>query len=109
MLISREVEANNLIFATDVSGIYNKNPKTNTDAVLLNQISINEIKQIIEKAEESGKVDASGGMKGKLTSLISAIDLIKKGLRVAITCMLKCGNLKSYLEKKSGTITEIIE
>jgi len=107
IIISREIGANHLIFATDVSGIYDKDPKKDPNALLLKEININEIEQIMERMDESNKSDASGRMKGKILSLISAKDLIKNGLEVSIISMMKSGTLKKYLKGQDIDATKV--
>lgn len=108
VIISREIRANYLIFATDVLGIYDKDPKNNPSAVLLEEINVNEIEQLLERKEESNKVDASGGMKGKLLSLVLAGDLIKKGLELSIISMMKSGTLKKCLKGQDIKATKMV-
>jgi isopentenyl phosphate kinase len=106
--ISREIGANRLIFATDVPGAYNKDPKMDPKALLLKEININEIEQVIERMEESDKIDTSGRMRGKLKSLIPAKDLIKKGLEISIISMMEPNTLKMFLEGNDVHATRVI-
>jgi isopentenyl phosphate kinase len=99
VLLSREIGADRLIFATDVAGVYDKDPKIDSNASLIPEININEIDQLMKQIEASN-TDASGKMKGKLKSVIPAADLIKKGLDVSILSMMESNNLKRYLEGK---------
>ncbi|MFX0034897.1 MAG: isopentenyl phosphate kinase [Candidatus Hermodarchaeota archaeon] len=108
VIISREIGAEYLIFATDVLGIYDKDPKDNPNALLLKEININEIEQLLERKEVVNKIDASGGMRGKLISLISAKDLIKKGLKVSVISMIKRDTLKNYLQEQDINVTKIV-
>lgn len=107
VLIASEIGANNLIFATDVSGIYKTDPNSDLDAVLLNELTINEIEQIINSEERLGKMDASGGIKGKLKSLIPTKNLIEKGLNISIISMLSRGALLNLLKGEDVKITRI--
>lgn len=106
VLISRELNAKQLIFATDVDGVYKNDPKKSPEALLLKEININEIELFIQKMDETNK-DATGKMRGKLLSLISVKDHIKKGLEVSIFSMIKKGNLKKYLEGKDFGRTKV--
>jgi isopentenyl phosphate kinase len=108
VIISREIGANYLIFATDVLGIYDKDPKNDPDALLLKKINIKEIEQLIEKNELKSQIDASGSMRGKMISLISAKDLIEKGLKVSILSMIKTNYLKYYLQGHEIDATKIV-
>lgn len=107
-LITREIGADTLIFATDVPGIYDKDPNFNSNAVLIKKINVTEIEQLLGDKESSIQVDASGGMKGKLMSLFAATDISKKGLKVFIISMMKSGTLKSLLQDQIINMTEVI-
>jgi isopentenyl phosphate kinase len=98
--IARELKAKRLIFASDVSGVYEEDPKQNPSAHLIKKIKVDEIEQITRRMEELNKSDASGRMKGKLTSLIPAKDLVEKGLEISILSMIKLNNLKGFIEGK---------
>ena len=82
VVIARELGAKQLIYASDVAGVYDNDPKIDSKANLIKEICVDEIEQVIQKMEETSKKDASGKMKGKLASIIPAKDLIKKGLDV---------------------------
>jgi len=108
VIISREIKANQLIFATDVAGIYDSDPKINKEASLIKEININEIESIVKQLDESKPADASGRMKGKLMTLSSGKDLIRNGLNVAIISMMENNSLKNYLEERQVTATKIV-
>lgn len=108
VILSRELKANQLIFATDVTGVYDKDPKKEMNAILLKNINVNEIEKLIEKIGETNKTDASGKMQGKLQSIISAKDLIEDGLQVSIISMMEYGNLQKYLEGHEIDATKIV-
>ncbi|MFW9951655.1 MAG: isopentenyl phosphate kinase [Candidatus Thorarchaeota archaeon] len=107
VLISRELNARRLIFATDVDGVYTTDPKKNPEALLLDKINVNEIELFLQKMDESIK-DATGKMKGKLLSIFSIKEQIKNGLEVSIISMSKEGNLKKSLEGNDFEHTKII-
>ena len=108
VVISSEVKASCLIFATDVAGIYDSDPKINKEALLIREININEIENIIKQLDESKEADASGRMKGKLMNLTSIKDLIKSGLNTAILSMIQPNILKNFLEGKDIPATRLI-
>jgi hypothetical protein len=60
------------------------------------------------KMGESGMVDASGTMKGKLQSVTAAKTLIEKGLEVCLLSMLEKGNLKAFLKNKDCRCTRVV-
>jgi len=108
VVIARELRAEQLIYASDVAGVYEKDPKIDSKASLIKEIYINEIEQVVQKMEESNKNDTSGKMKGKLTSLIPAKDLIEKGLEVSILSMMEPNILKNFLEGNDVPVTRVI-
>jgi isopentenyl phosphate kinase len=108
VVIARELGAKQLIYASDVAGVYEKDPKIDSKASLIKDIDVNEIEKIVQKMEESNKNDTSGKMKGKLTSIIPAKDLIEKGLEVSILSMMEPNRLKNFLEGKDVPVTRII-
>ncbi|MHA1234248.1 MAG: isopentenyl phosphate kinase [Promethearchaeota archaeon] len=108
VVLSRVLHAKQLIFATDVPGVFNKDPKIREDAQLHREININEIEQFLSKINEEIKADASGKMRGKLLSLASIKDQIKEGFEVAILSMNKKGVLKNYLKGEEHELTKII-
>lgn len=108
VVISRELKANHLIFATDVAGIYDSDPKINKDASLIREININEVDSLIKQLDESKPADASGRMKGKLKTLATVKDLIRSGLDTAILSMTQPNILKSYLKGEDVPVTRVI-
>jgi isopentenyl phosphate kinase len=96
VILAQELGAKRLIFATDVAGIYEGDPKTHPDAQLIEKINLNELDETLETMG-MGTADASGAMKGKLKALVPAKDLIKKGLEISIISMMEYGNLKALL------------
>ncbi|NVM19041.1 MAG: amino acid kinase [Candidatus Lokiarchaeota archaeon] len=108
VVLSRALDAKHLIFATDVLGVFDKDPKSRENAQLLREININEIEKIISKSNQSTKTDATGKMRGKLLSLASIKDLIQECLDVAILSMSKMNVLKNYLRGEENELTKII-
>jgi len=108
VVLSRVLHAKKLLFATDVSGVFDKDPKLEEHAQLLKEININEIEQLFSNQNETAKTDASGKMRGKIISLVSIKDQIQEGLEVVIFSMNKKGVLKSYLEGQESELTKII-
>jgi len=106
--LARNLGAKRLIFAMDESGIYDDNPKKNPSAKLLKEININDIDSVIEGLKQIGKVDASGAMKGKLSSIGIVKDLIDKGLETTLLSMMKYGNLKALLKGQDVKCTRIV-
>ncbi|MHA1480172.1 MAG: isopentenyl phosphate kinase [Candidatus Thorarchaeota archaeon] len=108
ILIARELGAKRVIFASDVNGIYDSDPKLNPDANLFNEINLNDIDDVLEKMGASGVVDASGAMKGKLSSIEPIKDMIENGLDLSILSMMESGNLMALLKGDKSKSTQIV-
>lgn len=108
VVLSRVLNANQLLFATDVPGVFDRDPKSGEKAQLLKEVNINEIDQILNTMNRSAETDASGKMQGKLLSLTPIKDRIKKGLEVAIFSMAEKGTLTKYLKGEEIKSTKII-
>ncbi len=107
-LVGRELEAKRIIYASDVSGIYDCDPKLNPDAELFNELNLSDLEEAISKMGKAGVVDASGTMRGKVASIEPIKDLIQEGLEVSITSMMKYGNLRSLLQGDTSKSTQIV-
>ncbi len=107
-ILADQLGANRLIFATDVDGVYNGDPKVDSNAELISEINLDNIEEVMQKMGQAGQVDASGAMKGKLVSLLHIKEKIKRGLKVSIISMLSEGNLISALQDKNPNCTKIV-
>ncbi|MFW9769613.1 MAG: amino acid kinase, partial [Candidatus Thorarchaeota archaeon] len=107
-LIAREFGAKRILYASDVSGIYDSDPKTNPDAVLFDEIDLSNLDDAIKKMGKAGVEDASGAMRGKVASIEPVTDLIKEGLEVSILSMMEYGSLKALLNGDTSKSTQIV-
>lgn len=96
--LAKQLEAERVILATDVDGIYTKNPKKYPDAKLIETVS--SLEQI-ETGEETN-IDVTGGMGGKVEELLDLLDL---GIESEIINANREGNIENALngEKVRGT------
>lgn len=108
VVIARELEAKRLLFACDVCGIYDADPKTHPKASLMKKVNLNRIQEVFDEMGKSDVVDASGAMKGKLNSIVPAKDLIEEGLKVSLFSMMEYGNLRAILEGEDIKATDVI-
>jgi isopentenyl phosphate kinase len=98
--LAENLRPERVIMASDVDGIYNKNPKINPDAELLKVVTSNEQ---IELIKNNQTVDVTGGMSGKLTELLELANL---GVESEIINANKFNIIKNALngEKVTGTL-----
>lgn len=96
--LAENLKPERVILATDVDGIYDKNPKKYPDAQLIETVS--SLEQI-ETGEETN-IDVTGGMGGKVSELLGLLDL---EIESEIINANKTGNIKKALngEKVTGT------
>jgi len=104
--LASELNADRLIFATDVDGIYTKDPKKYKDAELLREIDLENMEEFA-RLTGSAFTDVTSGMAGKIEAVKRYRDALK-GTEVVILSMLKDGNLRAYIKKmKDAKFTKI--
>jgi isopentenyl phosphate kinase len=98
-------KADKIILGVDVDGLYTADPKTNNHACLLAHITLQNLKTLMHNIEEAKVTDVTGGMLGKISELIPAINAEIKTLIVNAS---KEGNVYKALkgEKVAGTSIE---
>jgi len=104
VLLAKEMKATNLVFATDVAGVYDGDPKTNPKAKLIGELSLGKM----TNSSFGAAKDASGAMGGKLASLAPLKDEMERGLRVSIMSMMGAGRLTDLLRGKPFGGTNIL-
>lgn len=107
VLLAKKMNATQLLFATDVEGIYEYDPKIKPECELKTCITFRDISHIMEQLHSGGKIDASGLMKNKLKAILPLSDNISKGLMVAVFSMKNQGSLIQLLEGKLSKFTKI--
>jgi isopentenyl phosphate kinase len=107
VILTRELGANQLIFASDVAGVYDKDPKLHSDAVMIQEIKFDRIEAMVQRMEDTNKKDTTGRMKGKLLSIMPLRDLIQNGLEVSILSMKTPNTLKNFLKGNENLATRI--
>ena len=98
--LAKNLKSDKIILGTDVDGVYNKNPKTNNDAVLFKEF--NSLSDL-DSFDNTTNVDVTGGMLGKIKELLELADL---GIESTIININKEKNVYKALENKDvkGTI-----
>jgi isopentenyl phosphate kinase len=85
-------KAKRLIFATDVDGIFDSNPKLNRKAKLLLNLSNLSASQLVMNATSRTTPDVTGGMAGKISE---ALDAARVGIPVCFVNLTKKGRLRN--------------
>jgi isopentenyl phosphate kinase len=100
--LAHALNAQRVIMAADVAGIFDSDPKKNRDARLIREVHSGNISQIKEIGT-SGDTDVTGGMERKLNELLR---LAESGLESEIVSGIDPGILKRTLlgERGLGTI-----
>jgi isopentenyl phosphate kinase len=106
-IISKKLHANNLIFASDVPGVFNSDPTVNDDAEIIYEIKLGHLDSLIQTLGRTNSRDASGNMIGKLRTINVLKDDIRDGLKVNIISMINPGNLIALLKKELKKCTKI--
>ena len=94
-LVATLMEANKLIIASDIDGLYNKNPFLNSDAELIR--TVDNLETIKDFVQERDNGLGTGGM----TSKIHAIEIcFEHGIEVFLTNGNKPGFIEAVLQEK---------
>lgn len=103
--IALKLNAKSLIFGVDVDGIYNSDPKKNSNAKLLTHLTLSELQDLKRKINEIDVPDVTGGMKGKVSEIVISIT---HGIDTIIINALKAENVYKALkgEEVHGTRIE---
>lgn len=105
-ILAKELEATDLVFATDVAGVYDIDPKTSPNAQLIRELSLSHLDG--RSPAVGAKADASGAMRGKLSALMGLDHELQRGLKMSIISMMMPGRLKGLLEGGAVEATSII-
>jgi isopentenyl phosphate kinase len=89
----------------DVDGLFTGDPKVDSSAHLVNRLTLEELKKMLARIEESKVTDVTGGMLGKMAELMPAVE---KGIPSFIVNAAKPNNVYKSLkgEKTVGTLIE---
>jgi len=102
-ILAEELGVTDLVFATDVDGVYDSDPKKNPGERLIPEVNLS--RGVAFASSTNG--DASGAMKGKIGALTDLTPEIEAGLNVAIISMMEPGRLSRLLHRKHVTSTRI--
>lgn len=100
-----KLEASQLIFGTDVDGIFDSNPKLNRSARLLPALTVRRAMELRKKARISIAPDVTGGMAGKIGE---AVGVASRGIPVYFVNLAKGERLKSVALNRRTQHSRII-
>ncbi len=103
-----QFDAVRLIFATEVDGIFDRDPHLYSEARPIAQFSLSRNRGAKAQLDAHRQVDASGAMAGKLDAVLLARDAITSGLRVHVLSMKRKGRLAGLLGGQQGIGTAIV-
>jgi isopentenyl phosphate kinase len=103
--LSMHLNAARIIMGIDVDGLFTSDPKVDSLARLVNRITLEELKRLLERIKESKVTDVTGGMLGKIYELMPAVE---RGIPSFIVNAAKPKNVYKALkgEKAIGTFIE---
>ena len=103
--LARKFNASRIVLGVDVDGLCDADPKTDKNAKVYPHLTLQELKAFEGKLGRSTAPDVTGGMLGKVTELIPAVE---QGIPVVIVNAAKPNRVYRALigEKVEGTIIE---
>jgi len=103
--LARKFNACKIVMGVDTDGLYDADPNVAKNAKLYPHLTLGELKAIQGKLGKSTAADVTGGMLGKITELIPAVE---QGIPVTIINAAKSNRVYKALigEKVEGTIIE---
>lgn len=106
--LAEHFKAKRILFIADVNGVFESDPKTHPEAKVIPKIEIDTLKDLTNDLEEKHPKDASGGMTGKLESMLKVRPLLEKGVKIHILSLQQAGTLMRLLKGKETLGTELI-
>lgn len=98
--LAQKLKASQVIFLSDVDGIFDSDPKKNPKAKLISEVNNTNFKQVFKGLSLSGRDDVTGEMQGKIMNIKENLS----GIGVSIVNGLKTGTLlKALNQQQVGT------
>jgi len=101
--VCRQLRPEKVLIGTDVDGIFTADPKIDSKAKLIEEITKQNVPQILKMVGESKSVDVTGGMKGKLEKLAETLN----GVPAEIFNLFTKGNLEKALKGEKIKSTKL--
>ncbi len=102
--LALKYKATKIVVGTDTDGLFDCDPKTNPNAKPYKHLTLAELREIQPKLGKAQGKDVTGGMAGKITALIPAIEA---GIHVTVTGATKGLSIYRALTDQSVLGTEI--
>jgi len=90
---AKQLSPKKVLMGTDTDGIFTADPKNDSNAKLIEEITKENLDEVLEQCGESKATDVTGGMKGKLEKLASTLN----GVPAEIFSLFVNGNLENAL------------
>jgi isopentenyl phosphate kinase len=103
--LSYKLKPDAIILGTDVSGVYDKDPTNNPDAKRIGVVNSSNIDSVTGIAGGAHKIDVTGGMKTKISTLYEAVKI--SGGTGYIANIKTPGIIKKIVEGEPGSYTEV--
>ena len=109
VFLAKKLSAKQIIFVSDVDGVFDKNPKTHKDAKLIKEINRTNYKQVLSVMKTHNTNDITGEMKGKILAIkkntegtpVIIANGFKKGMLMQALGGANFGTRLLFLRKKS--------
>lgn len=103
--LAKKLGAGRIVFGVDVDGLYTADPEPGSSAQLIPRITLRELKSVLHNIGKARAVDVTGGMLGKMSELIPAVEA---GVEAFIVSAKEEGNVYKTLKKEKviGTLVE---
>jgi isopentenyl phosphate kinase len=103
--LATRLYAERIIIGVDVDGVYDADPKLEKAAKMLERLTLEELKSLQGKLGKATACDVTGGMFGKMTELMPAIEL---GIPVSIVNASKPSYIYNVLQRERvrGTVIQ---
>ncbi|MDE1873873.1 MAG: isopentenyl phosphate kinase family protein [Candidatus Micrarchaeota archaeon] len=95
--LAEHLNPSRIILATDVDGVFDKDPKVYADAKLIRMVDSENAQRVLNYASGSTKIDVTGGMRTKLASLHA---MVKKAKSEGM--IINCGREDSVADALTG-------
>jgi isopentenyl phosphate kinase len=101
--IATELGSRKVVLAIDVDGVYETDPKLNSEAKIIPLLDLDKAKELTSLKKDSGEGDVTGGMAGKISEMMPVVE--RGGMAIFINGR-RPGNLLRVLAGKAdvGTV-----